>query len=281
MIETLKDVVAKLAESGFESPRLEARILVAGALQQDPDGLNPFEVFDPIASKKIELLLNRRLKHEPLDKIFGKRAFYKHDFIVNRDVLSPRPETEILVEKALMLLKNMPSAKILDLGVGSGCIIETLLFEYPESCGVGVDISAAALRVAEQNAHKLGVAGRLRFEKKNWFDRGFNLHEKFDLVVSNPPYISSSDILRLESDVKDYDPLVALDGGFDGLASYRRIAALSPKFLKDGGYILLEIGAGQAQDVVQIFSKYLHCVDVAPDLAQIERCVIMQKLVAE
>ena len=186
MIENFNDVVAKLAAAGIKSPILEARMLVAGALSKEPDEVRTSEVFDPIYSKKIELLINRRLKHEPLDKILGQRSFYKYDFIVNRDVLSPRPETEILVEEALLILKNIPAAKILDLGIGSGCIIETLLSEYPQTCGVGVDISTAALRVAEQNAKKLNVANRLKFERCNWFDKGFHLEEQFDLIVKTP-----------------------------------------------------------------------------------------------
>lgn len=281
MIASFNDVVIKLAQADIASPRLEARLLIAGALLKNPDEIGPLTVIDSIYSKKIELMINRRLKHEPLDKILGHKEFYKYNFIVNKDVLSPRPETEILVEEALLLLKNTPSARILDLGIGSGCIIETLLAECTQACGVGVDISPSALRVAEQNAKKLNVSGRLKLEQQNWFDKSFHLNEKFDLIVSNPPYISSADIVKLDTEVKNYDPLVALDGGVDGLASYKKIAMLTSKLLNIGGYVLLEVGAGQAQDVVQIFSKYLRFTKVVKDLAEIERCVIMQKLVAE
>lgn len=281
MIKNLQNVMDELVAIGVDSPRLEARMLVAGALQKNPDEISAFETFDVIAAKKIELLLRRRLQHEPLDKILGHRAFYKYDFLVNQDVLSPRPDTEILVEQALEILRDKPCARILDLGTGSGCIIETLLLECPQSTGVAVDISAAALRTAEQNAIRLGVSSRLKFEQKNWFDPSFHVHEQFDVIVSNPPYIPSTEILMLDPEVKEYDPTVALDGGADGMSGYRRIAVLAPKMLKDGGFILLEVGIHQAQEVAHIFSQKLQFCDIVRDLAGIERCVILQKKVAD
>ena len=280
MLQNFQDVVARLIAQKIANPILEARFLVAGALLKNPNEISSTMTFDAVTAKKIEVLLQRRLHHEPLDKILGQREFYKYNFVVNKDVLSPRPETEILVEQALKYLQHNPHAKILDLGTGSGCIIETLLAECPTARGVAVDVSAAALRVAQRNAQQLGVSERIKFVEKNWFDWQFRLEEKFDLIVSNPPYIPSADILKLDTEVKDYDPLVALDGGMDGLASYRRIARLSVELLNDGGYILLEVGLGQAEEVSQIFVKYLQVCGIVKDLAGIDRCVIMQKSVA-
>ncbi|MBP5353244.1 MAG: peptide chain release factor N(5)-glutamine methyltransferase [Alphaproteobacteria bacterium] len=280
MLQSFQDVVTRLIAQKITNPILEARFLVAGALLKNPNEISSAMTFDAVTAKKIEVLLQRRLNHEPLDKILGQREFYKYNFVVNKDVLSPRPETEILVEQALKYLQHHPQTEILDLGTGSGCIIETLLAECPTAHGVAVDVSAAALRVAQRNAQQLGVSERIKFVEKNWFDWQFRLDQKFDLIVSNPPYIPSADILKLDTEVKDYDPLVALDGGMDGLASYRRIARLSVELLNDGGYILLEVGSGQADDVAKIFAKYLQVCGIVKDLAGISRCVIMQKPVA-
>lgn len=281
MNNKIEEIVKKLSDAGIPNPRLEARLLVAGALQCDPNDIHSSIAFDAVTAKKIELMLRRRLNKEPIDKILGQREFYKYVFFVNKDVLSPRPDTEVLVEKALQYLASNPNANILDLGTGSGCIIETLLAECPTARGTAVDISSAALRVAQRNAQNLGIVGRLTFLQQNWFEKSFKLDEKFDLVVSNPPYIPSGDIVSLDESVKSYDPLVALDGGMDGLASYRRIARLSLELLKDGGYILLEVGQGQSREVMRIFAEFLQPVAILRDLAGIERCVILQKPVAE
>lgn len=281
MPKTLQDMVQFLSAAGIESPRLEAQLIAAAVLRCAPEDICSQAVFDYQAQNRVLHLLQRRAAHEPLDKILGHREFYKYDFLTNQHVLSPRPDTEILVEQAWTLLQKKTDARILDLGVGSGCIIETLLKEFPQATGVAVDISANALQVARQNAERLQVDRRLDFVEKSWFDADFGFQEKFDLVVSNPPYIPRGDIASLTTEVKDYDPLSALDGGEDGLESYRRIAQLVLDLLKADGYILLEVGVGQAAAVVKIFSEHLRLIDVVRDLSGIERCVIMQKSVAE
>ena len=284
MADYFSQIVQKLAQAKIANPRLEARLLLAEVLRCSPAEI--YAGIEVLAEdiKKTEVLLEQRLKHKPLDKILGHREFYKYNFAVNEDVLSPRPDTEILIESALEILPKMPAAKILDLGCGSGCIIETLLKEIPPAIGCAVDISEKALAVARQNADNLAVSERLRFVNASWFAPDFTdiIGEKFDMIVSNPPYIPTAEIKGLEVEVKDYDPFGALDGGISGYDSYERIAQVAPKLLKNGGYILLEAGQGQAQKITDIFTAQgLKLLKIVNDLAGIERCVILQKAVAE
>ena len=284
MADYFSQIIQKLAQAKIANPRLEARLLLAEVLR-----CNPIEIYTGIevsadTIRKTEVLLEQRLKHKPLDKILGHREFYKYDFTVNEDVLSPRPDTEILAEAALEILQGIPEPKILDLGCGSGCIIETLLKETPQATGCAVDISEKALAVARQNADNLAIGERLRFVNVSWFNPNFTdiIGEKFDMIVSNPPYIPTAEIKGLEVEVKDYDPLLALDGGNSGYDSYEQIAQTAPELLKNGGYILLESGFGQAQKIADIFTAQgLKLLEIVNDLAGIERCVILQKAVAE
>lgn len=272
-------IVQQLASAGIPSPRLEARLLIAAVLQCAPSAVFTDTELSAAQKHRLNQLLQQRLAHKPLDKILGHREFYKFDFVVDENVLSPRPDTEILVEEALKLLPAAP-ADVLDLGTGSGCIIASILAERPQARGVAVDISASSLQVARQNAENLGLSERLRFMRADWFDADFirQIGQKFTLIVSNPPYIPTSDISALEPEVKDYDPLAALDGGSDGFASYRRIAELAPELLQAGGYILLEAGIGQAAEIADEFSRNgLKHIRTVNDLAGIARCVILQK----
>ncbi len=184
-----------------------------------------------------------------MSRIIGAREFYGRRFRVTPAVLDPRPDTETLVEAAL---KRMPpSARVLDLGTGSGAIIVTLLAERSDATGLATDISSEALAVARENAAALGVAERLTFLEAPWFD---GIGERFDLIVSNPPYIPRADIAALSADVRNFDPLLALVGGSDGLDPYRAIAAGAAARLKPGGTVAVEIGAGQADSVEGIFA---------------------------
>lgn len=224
--------------------------------------------------REIEDIINKRINGWPLDKILGQKDFYKHSFFVNEDVLSPRPDTEILVEAALEIIQKSKIQNILDLGTGSGCILLSILKEFPHIQGVGVDISEKALTVADKNKSALGVD--CKFIQKDWFKD--NIIGEFDLIVSNPPYIPRQDISALEKEVREHDPMLALDGGVDGLDSYKKIAELSKNLLKKDGYILLEAGINQAQDIVNIFiSEGLKLVEVKKDLSGINRCIILKK----
>ena len=264
-----EEIIKALVSAHIPSPRLEANIIIKHAAPDYP------EITDS-QKQTINSMLQRRCNHEPLDKIIGQKEFYKSVFKVNQNVLSPRPDTEILVEKALELMsKNMPY-KILDLGTGSGCILLSLLKERQQTKGVGIDISKKALEVAKENASLLGVSSRVEFINKSWNDA--SLKEEFDIIVSNPPYIESDEIKKLDKGVKDYDPMLALDGGKDGLDCYREIANLTPQWLKIDGYILLEVGYNQAEIVKEVFED-VGCkfVEFANDLSGIKRCVILKK----
>jgi len=268
---TLRDkLIQGLIEAGIPSPRLEADIILKHSIPQYPN-------ISEAEEKNAENMLKRRINHEPLDKIIGKREFYKSSFKVNSAVLSPRPDTEILVESALELLPRDKELKILDMGTGSGCILLSLLKECPQILGVGLDISKEALKVAKENAKNLGLKNRVEFICQSWTDADLSLPQ-FDMIVSNPPYIPSAEIETLEREVKEYDPLTALDGGTDGLNCYKDIAKILPNLLKDKAYALFEVGYNQADDVMDILKSIgLKPVKIVKDLVGIKRCVILQK----
>ena len=167
------------------------------------------------------------------------------------------------------------------MGTGSGCIIESILAERPQALGVAVDVSEKSLQVAQKNAENLGLSERLQFIQADWFAADFceRIGKKFAMIVSNPPYIPTADIATLEPEVKNYDPLPALDGGTDGFSCYRRIAEIAPKLLRDNGYILLEAGIGQADEIAVIFTRQgLKHIRTVADLGGINRCVVLQKI---
>jgi release factor glutamine methyltransferase len=198
-------------------------------------------------------------------------------------VLSPRPDTEILLENALKYAPKDKKIKILDLGTGSGCLLISLLKELPLAYGVAADVSESALNVAQKNAANLNVSERIKFIHADWFSPDFCslIGNTFDIIVTNPPYIPTNDINDLDDEVRLFDPLLALDGGTDGYASYRKIASLIPLLLKSKGYIFIEAGMGQALHINDIFAGFnLQPIDIVPDLAGIDRCIILQKSVA-
>jgi len=277
-------IVQRLANGKISSPRLEARLICAEVLQKEPDCISDFSDFTPSQKQQITLLLKKRLKHFPLDKILGHRYFYKYNFITGEDVLSPRPDTEILVEAAANILRNKQLNSILDLGTGSGCIIISLLLDFPWLSGTAVDISAPALAIAKQNALNLKVADRLKFIQYDWKSADFCavLKQKFFLITANPPYIPSADIASLEPEVKNHDPISALDGGISGLDCYKELSAVANDLLENGGYIFLESGINQALKISDIFTATgLKLISIVPDLSGINRCVILQKPVAK
>ncbi len=271
----------KLISAGIETSNYELRLLLAAALGIDISEL-PSYTQKP-QSKQIadfEQMTEQRLHCMPADKILGHRGFYKYDFAVSADVLSPRPDTEILLEAALECAISTKAESILELGIGSGCVASSLLAEIPALRAVGVDISAPALEIAQKNALALGVAERLRLINKDWFAADFmsNMPTGFDIIVSNPPYIPSAEIAALDAEVKDYDPMVALDGGKDGLDCYRRIAEFASDLLKSEGNVFLEVGEGQAHDVAEIFAAAgLQPTKICKDLSGVERCVCLKK----
>jgi release factor glutamine methyltransferase len=218
----------------------------------------------------------RRLRHEPVARIVGTKEFWSLPFRVSAATLVPRPETELVVETALAAIDatgaRTRALKVADLGTGTGALLLALLSELPNATGVGTDISGDAIEVARENARHLRLDGRADFVT---CDFGERLDGGFDLAVSNPPYVESGAIASLQPDVRDFDPRLALDGGPDGLAAYRAIAAGAPRLLAAGGRLVLEIGVGQATDVTGLLrTAGLNLDKVVADLNGIPRVVL-------
>lgn len=265
---------------GIESAELDARILVGWALGLDRAMLAAADGRRLLTGEEaaIAALTRRRLAHEPIARIVGFKEFWSLPLFVDASTLVPRPETEIVVEAALAAIDAAgPRARplcIADLGTGSGAILLALLSELPNAAGMGTDVSVAALSVARANARRLGLS-RARFLA---CDIAAALRGPFDIIVSNPPYIVSSEIAALASDVRDFDPRGALDGGPDGLAFYRSIAAAAPALLAPGGALIVELGAGQSQAVGELFAaKGLAPLPPRPDLNGIPRAFVAKR----
>ncbi|WP_117196315.1 peptide chain release factor N(5)-glutamine methyltransferase [Rhizobium terrae] len=250
------DARTRFSAAGLPDAAIEARLLIGGLL-----GLSGIEVFTggerlltEEETVRIEKAVGRRLKREPVHRILGSREFHGMDLLISRETLEPRPDTEILVEcmapHVRQIVADKGSARLLDLGTGTGAIILALLKECPEAQGIGSDISEDALQTAGRNAARLGLADRFRAVSSRWFDA---ISGRFDIIMSNPPYIRTDVIPALEPEVRDFDPLVALDGGPDGLDAYRAIAAGAGDFLEKDGVIGVEIGFDQKETVVAIF----------------------------
>jgi release factor glutamine methyltransferase len=221
----------------------------------------------------VEALLHRMLAREPLTRIVGVREFWGVEFLLSADTLDPRPETETVVEAVLAKLPDRAGPyRLLDLGTGTGCLLLALLSELPEANGIGVDVAVGAAATACRNAATLGFAGRASFAVCNWADA---IGGTFDVIVANPPYITTDTIPTLSPEVRDHDPVRALDGGADGRAAYRAIAADLPRLLVRNGIFVAEIGAGQGDAVSQILSGAgLRVEELRADLAGITRCVV-------
>ncbi len=267
-----------LREADVEDPMRDARRLLAHAIGQPLDRLTLFmqdEMSEATAATFAELIA-RRAKREPVSNITGIKAFYGRTFIVGPSVLSPRPETEALVESAL----SLPFRCVLDLGTGSGCILLTLLAERPDVLlGVGIDLSPDALGTAARNRDAFGLASKATLGQGDWYqglrDAVPEHQRRFDLIVSNPPYIAADEMEQLQPEVRYFEPRVALTDEADGLRAYRAIAAGALEHLTRGGRLLVEIGPTQAEAVTSIFSAAgLESMDVLPDLDGRDRVVL-------
>lgn len=250
---------------------LDARLLLQAAAQVTHEDIiaTPDAVLLSDKSALFESYVTRRLAHEPVSRILGHRDFYGRRFSVTSAVLDPRPDTETLIDAALLLIP--PGARLLDLGTGSGAIAVTLLAERTLATGVATDISEDALAVACSNAEAHGVLPRLELVQGDWFEP---VTGGFDVILSNPPYVPAGDVAELAPDVREFDPLPALAGGADGLDPYRAIAAGAAGHLNSGGLILLEIGAGQEEAVAGLFAgQGLRNVGRFRDLAGHVRCL--------
>ncbi len=223
---------------------------------------------------EMEQFILRRQKGEPVSKIIGEWSFWSLDLKVNQHTLTPRPDSETIIDAVLKFFPNKQGHyRILDLGCGSGCLLLALLSEYQNSTGIGLDFSKEALKVACEN----GKGFKAEFIEKDWFDENWTTDlGKFDIIISNPPYIPTKDIQNLDIEVKNYDPLTALDGGEDGLKDYRRLSETISPILNEDGMIFFEIGQGQADDVIQIMNRYT-LVETFKDLGQITRVLTFKR----
>jgi release factor glutamine methyltransferase len=221
-------------------------------------------------------MVNQRLRGKPIAYITGKKFFWKDEFLINEKVLIPRPDTEIIVEQVLKIFKNKTKINFLDIGIGSGCILLSILKERKDFRATGIDISNHALKVCKINAYKLGIKNRVKLFKSD-IDK-FN-KEKYDLIISNPPYIKNLDLTYLEKDIVKFEPKIALDGGLDGISEIRKIIKKSSELIKNNGKLIIEIGYDQKQEVKQLLRKnsfYINSVE--KDLANNDRCIISTKV---
>lgn len=276
----LQEVRARFAEADLDDPATEARILVGGLLHLPSAGLvtRASEAVSAEDAATVRNAIARRLNHEPVHRILGEREFYGLSLRLSAATLEPRPDTEILVDTMLPHVRRLESRfgnlHILDLGTGTGAICLALLHESPKATGVGSDVSSEALETARGNAERNGLAARFRTAHGSWFDA---IHERFHVIVSNPPYIASSVISTLAPEVKDFDPPAALDGGLDGLDAYRAIAKDAARFLHPDGTIGVEIGYDQRETVTSVFEGAgFSLVEAVRDYGQNDRVLVFE-----
>jgi release factor glutamine methyltransferase len=272
--DALTTATAWLTDSGIPNANVDARVLLAHAMECEPSRLILMEDDEvhPDVFRTFDGYLASREKFQPVSQIIGGREFWGRWFSVTPDVLDPRPETESLIEAAL---QHGPFQRILDLGTGSGILAVTLAAEWADARAIAIDISSEAIAIASKNAAAHDVADRVNLIVSNWFDA---VAGQFDLIVSNPPYIAAAEMAELSPDVRNWEPFLALTPGGDGLESYRTIASMLNEFLADEGLALFEIGHTQGTDVVKIFQDAGFAnVTVSQDLGGKDRVVAVKK----
>jgi len=276
-LDDLQKLIAKtFLDNKITTYSLDARIVLREVLNLDEKEfiLQPKIQVSSGNLGKIQKIVERRLKGEPISKIFGRRDFYSSTFLISTEVLDPRPESELIVDIANNFILDKKFKNVLDLGTGSGCILLSILKENKKINGIGTDISFDAINIAKQNSSNLNLDERALFIVSNWFD---SIDGSYDLIVSNPPYISSAEITNLSSSVKNYDPLVSLDGGSDGLACYKQIADDVNRIIRKNGRLILEIGYNQADDVIKIFeSNEFYLLKKYNDISGLDRILTFQ-----
>ena len=280
----IKPEVEKLKTLGFKTASLDCRLLLSQILKK----ANPVYTHEQVNISKNQIinfqtLAKQRQKGKPVSRILNKRNFWKREFMLNGDTLDPRPDSEILIEAVLEYFPSKTQLlKILDLGSGTGCLGLSLLEEYQDSLISFVDVSKKSLEIVKKNSHQFWLKGTLKYihldwRTHDWDTQLLNIEEnkKFDIIVTNPPYIPSNDINFLETEVKDYDPILALDGGNDGLNAYRSIIPKLKNLVKSDGKIFVEIGRGQENSVSEIALQHgLISIDYKRDLSNIIRVIV-------
>ncbi len=267
----------RLREAGIDNASLDARLLVQASC-----GCNEIDMIrEPgkmLSDGEIEILAgfeSRRLAGEPVSRILGTREFWGLEFRVTPATLDPRPDSETLIETALKLLSAVDKPSLLDLGTGTGCLLIALLHERQDAVGLGIDLDMETLEIAQENARNLSVSSRATFRHGRWAE---GLVGPFDLIISNPPYIPASDIETLSREVRGFDPVLALDGGADGLDAYRAIALALPSLLSVRGHAVIELGAGQGDAVSALcVASGLKVSSIVSDLGGIPRALVASR----
>ena len=277
IFEAMKKGDNILKKKGIKSYKLDSEILMSEVCQK-----NRIDIIlnsnKSLSNKEVLLynnLIEQRSKKKPIAYLIGRKEFWKYEFDVTKDVLIPRPDTEIIIEQTLKLTKNKSRLKILDIGIGSGCILLSILKDRKSFYGTGIDICKKTLDICMINAKKLYLTDRIRLFKSDVDN--FN-YGKYDLIVSNPPYIKKFDLKDLEKDVYVYEPKSALDGGLDGLFKITKVIYNSSKLIKKNGFLILEIAFNQTDKVKRILRKNgFYIKDVTKDLAKNNRCIVSIK----
>ena len=274
----IKNGYQKLKKSNIRSALIDSEILLSDAINKSREYiiLNSNQNISLKEYNYFEKLVNQRLKGKPTAYLIGKKSFWKYDFEINDKVLIPRPDTEIIIDQVLKIYKNKKNINFLDIGFGSGCIILSILKERKDFRATGIDISSYALEVCKINANRLGVNKRTKLYKSN-IDK-FCLG-KYDLIISNPPYIKHVNLRYLVKDVVKYEPKLALDGGLDGTSEIRKIINKSSELIKNNGKLVLEIAFDQKKEVKELLKKNgFYINSVIKDLANNDRCIISTKI---
>ena len=271
----IKTHLEVLYEKNFTDPVIELRALLnKTSILKKEIILTNFNV-NQINLNLFQSAFERRIKMEPLAKIFKEKEFWKYNFAVNENVLDPRPESELLIEAVEKHFQNKKQKlKIIDIGTGSGCLAVSLAMEYKNSMITATDISKSALDIAKENSKKFNVCKQIKFKCCNWFET----HEKFDIVVANPPYLTDNEYDSLNKEIKIYEPKIALRGGKDGLSCFREIANKIQKIAHYNSLCFIEIGYNQKAKCIKIFEEFeLYCTDIIVDFQNYERILVLKK----
>ena len=267
-----------LSEKKIKTAELDSEILMSKAINKEKKFII-LNFNNEIPKENLNIfndLVNQRSKGKPIAYLLKKKEFWKNEFVVDRNVLIPRPDTEILVEQALELTKNKNKLNLLDVGVGSGCILLSILNEKKNFYGTGIDICGKSLSICRVNSHKLGLKKRVKLFKSNIDNFQYG---KYDLIISNPPYIKKYDLKCLEKDVIGFEPKQALDGGIEGLSEIRKVISKSSELIKKKGFLILEIGFDQKNRVKQILqNKGFYIKKIVKDLSGHDRCIVSIKI---
>jgi len=267
-----------LKANNIPNPYLDSEILLSESINKDKKYiiLNSKEILNRKQLESFNCFINRRKKGEPIAYLINKKEFWKDEFYVNKGVLIPRPDTELIIEQVLKIYSKQSQLQVLDIGTGSGCILLSIIKERPNCYGVGIDISKKSIKVSKINAKQLSLTNRVKFIHSSVDN--FNIG-KYDLIVSNPPYIELSTLKYLEKDVVNFEPKLALSGGFDGFSKIRQVINKASGLIKKNGKFILEIGFNQKNKVKKILKKEGFYINKAiKDYGNNDRCIISTKI---